>query len=293
MKNLFYLLFIISFFSCSNHQPETQNTQPELSLEQSSKTKKDPNEYYENGNIRVEKITKGNEEHWIFKQEDGGCWEEIFYRDGDIYRKIVYNSDCTKSAEYELKDGKRNGDWVSYNENGTFRETGKYLEGLPDGKMSYYDTANKIICIDYHLRKDSVPKNIFQSLGDLNSIKATLTNNKINFTEKEEIKVAGSDLYYFPILKWGKSELRFDRKVENNLVKCVSGKITFKEMDLLMNFKLDINIVDLMIKIGKSDYPYQTANIYLYALKYQRTFRFELENNKTKYFYFEGLDIAY
>ena len=48
-----------------------------------------------------------------------------------------------------------------------------------------------------------------------------------------------------------------------------------------------------MIKIGKSDYPYQTANIYLYALKYQRTFRFELENNKTKYFYFEGLDIAY
>lgn len=269
---------------CSSPEEKTSTEKP----------KSNPNEYYENGNIRIEKKRLENGDSlWIFKQEDGGCWEEDFYRDGEIYKKIVYNTDCSKSAEYELKVGKRHGEWINYYANDQIWVSGNYRNGIPDGEMRFFDTTGKLVQIDYHFQKDSIPKKIFKSLDELNTIKANLTENNIRFIEDENIEVAGKTNYHFPILKWKDSELHFDALEQNDYVECISGKLTIDEMHLLTDITIEMKTFDLMLKLGKADYRFKNANIYLYDLKHQMTYRYEFENKKMTTFYFEQTTTLY
>lgn len=284
---LFIVTSLVFFYGCSSPQPETPNSKPE--------TKSSSNEYYENGNIRIEKKRLENGDSlWIFKQEDGGCWEEDFYRDGEIYKKIVYNSDCTKSAEYELKDGKRHGYWKSYNENGEKREFGEYENGLLK-EMIYKNEDGVTIQVDFGHLKDTFEFELYYKKMDYYALKSELKNSQIIFKETEDIKVAGNDDYHFPTLSWDNNELNFDRIEQNDTVKCLSGKITDNRMPIFKNnksiqFGQDLITVCLKLKVGA---PHETNNVYIYDLKEKMTYRFEFENKKLVAIYFERMNFAY
>jgi antitoxin component YwqK of YwqJK toxin-antitoxin module len=209
---------------CSSPQPETPNSK--------SETKKDSNDYYENGNIRIErKRLENGDSLWIFKQEDGGCWEENFYRDGEIYKKIVYNSDCTKSAEYELKNGKRHGEWKSYHENGKLREYGIYQEGIPKGIFEYYDEKGLINSKENNFIIDFKINSFFSFENNLKIFKSKLKSLE-GYYEDENIEVAGNKKYHFPEIYWKNSVLYFDLSDSEGPTKCVAGKIKDDDIPL-------------------------------------------------------------
>jgi hypothetical protein len=169
---------LVFIFGCSSPQPESgqitfNQKMVRLMLDIAS------DDYYENGNIRIEKIINGNEEKWIFRQEDGGCWEEDFYRDGEIYKKIAYNSDCTKSAEYELKNSNRSGSWISYHENGKIREKGEYKEGIPIGFFEYFDENEKRIALEHNIWIDSIEMPLFSFPNQLIEFEKLLKSRNI------------------------------------------------------------------------------------------------------------------
>ncbi len=281
------LLILISVYGCSSTQTETSNSKTE--------TKKVKNDYYENGNIRIEKKRLENGDSlWIFKQEDGGCWEEDFYREGEIYKKIVFNSDCTKSAEYELKDGKRHGEWKSYHENGEIREIGIYKNGLTEA-MNYKNEKGEVIGVDFGFQIDSFDLELFFQDKDINLIKAELKKKNIRFTETENIEVAGDDEFHFPILSWDENELNFDMIGRNDTVKCLSGKITDNSMPVFTQNKaiqMGTDLITVCKALGVSA-PHETTNIFIHDLKEKMTYRFEFENKKLKAVYFEGTNLMY
>lgn len=222
MKHLIYSFILVSLFSCNALQPETNNS--------ISDTKKnDNNDYYKNGNIRIEKKRLENGDSlWIFKQEDGGCWEENFYREGEIYKKIVYNSDCTKSAEYELKDGKRNGEWKNYHENGKLREEGNYEMGLENGVFNYYDENEKLTRTEHYFIRDSFLVDFWSpsiQKNDYPQFIEHLNSQAEKFIVTEEIKVGGNKEYHFPVLKVGNSTLYFEHLENNDQVRCIRGEL--------------------------------------------------------------------
>lgn len=282
LKLIFFVYLVIAY-GCSSTQPKTENKKPETSSK---------NDYYENGNIRIErKRLENGDSLWIFKQEDGGCWEEDFYRDGEIYKKIVYNSDCTKSAEYELKDGKRHGEWRSYHENGEKREFGNYNEGLPE-MIIYHDENGKMIRLDKYIQKDSMPYPLFQTENDFNSIKSLLSKIGINYTIDEDIKVAGDTDYHFPELRWEENELQFDMIEGNEIIRCRSGKITESKLILFNGIKMGMDLISTCHHFGISA-VHETTNLFIFDLKAKMTYQFEFENKKLIAIYFEGTNVAY
>jgi hypothetical protein len=231
---------------------------------------------------------------WIFKQEDGGCWEDDYYRDGEIYKKIVYNSDCTKSAEYELKDGKRNGEWKSYHENGEIREIGIYKTGLVES-MNYKNEKGEVIGVDFGFQTDSFPLQFFFHNKDINLIKAELKKKNIQFRETENIEVAGNNDYHFPILSWNENELNFDMIENNDTVKCLSGKITDNSMPVFTQNKLihlGTDLITICQELGITA-PHESTNIFIHNLKEKMTYRFEFADKKLKAVYFEGTNWVY
>lgn len=282
-KNCFLFVFLF-IFGCSSPESESPNPKTE--------TKSSNNDYYENGNIRIErKRLENGDSLWIFKQEDGGCWEEDFYRDGEIYKKIVFNSDCTKSAEYELKDGKRHGKWKSYFENGEVKEYGKYKEGLPE-KMIYHDETGKMMHPHIYQRKDSLSFPLFQVENNFTSIKNMLSKNGIRFTIDEDIKVAGDNEYHFPELRWEGNELQFDMKEGNKIIRCRSGKITEPKLTFFNGITIGMDLVKTCYNLGTA-YSRETTNVFIFDLKEKMTYRFEFENKKLIAIYFEGTTEAY
>ncbi len=285
MNNLiFTILGGVFLFGCSSPQLETPNSKPvTLSSDSVSKgeTKSYPNEYYENGNIRIEKIINGNEEHWIFKQEDGGCWEEKFFRDGDEYKRIVYNSNCIKSAEYELKDGHRNGSWQSYHENGKLMEKGIYKNGIPNGVFEYYNEKGELDSKEDNFIVDFNMNSFFSFENDLEVFKSKLKSLE-GYREDENIEVAGNKKYHFPEIYWKNSVLYFDLLDGEDPVKCVAGKIKDDDIPLFGGVIIpgksrffEIKFLGLMPKS-------QIDNIQLFDLKENLHYSFKIEGEIIK-----------
>lgn len=279
MKALIYLVTFGSIlWSCSSPKPES----PTSNLKSSNSS--DPNEYYENGNIRIEKIIDGNKEHWIFRQEDGGCWEEKFFENGEEYKRIVYNSNCVKSAEYELKNGNRHGEWISYNENGTIREKGKYEDGIPEGTFEYYDEKGTLERVENNFRVDSAWTSFWGFENHLNNFIEYLNNQKIAYKQEENIEVAGNKKYHFPILHVGLSSLYFDLEG-----KCTSGELndcTFIILDKICPNDADVGL--LVISGAKVENGMTHVNVY--NLKEETLYQFFLENDQLKSVRFEGIN---
>lgn len=227
MKNICFLILLITICGCYATDTKTTN--------EITETKSSNNDYYENGNIRIErKRLENGDSLWTFKQEDGGCWEENFYRKGEIYKKIVYNSDCTKSAEFELKDGKRHGEWKSYHENGKLREEGNYEDGLENGIFKYYDLNGEILKTEHNFILDSLNIPCFNFENNYKNFIEYLDKNNRHYEIKEDIKVAGDKKYHFPIIESGLSILYFENKEGNSITKCSKGELhdcTFKIFD--------------------------------------------------------------
>lgn len=280
------LLIVIIFFllGCSSNQKSTKSeTDP-----------KNNNDYYDNGNIRIEKKRLENGDSlWIFKQEDGGCWEENFYHDGEIYKKIVYNSDCTKSAEYELKDGKRHGKWKSYHENGKLREEGNYEMGLEKGIFKYYDETENIIRTEHCFIRDSFIVDFWSPNVQNNDYKEFiehLKNQKIKYTLNEEKKVAGNSDYHFPNIRTEKSILYFDHLENNEQVKCVRGELNDCSFNILEKICPSNGDGGLLVLTG-IDWQKDMDFITIHNLKDQTTYYFELEKRYLKKVHFEPIDI--
>lgn len=277
---LFLLLLIIT--SCAT-QPDPDSNQDQNS---NPETKSSNNDYYENGNIRIERKRLGNGDSlWIFKQEDGGCWEENYYRDGEIYRKIVYNSDCTKSADYEIKNGNRNGKWENYFNNGKIFEKGIYFSGYPEGEFQYFDSAGSLTHTDWHFHKDTV-KLIWMKMYNYNQLKEKLKKWKIVYTEDENIEVAGNKEYHFPILKWNNNEINFDSPDAGNGNKCESALISDGRIPLFNDkIKIGTNLEDLA-SFFQIRVPPQTNNVILYDFKNNLIYKFKFKDQKLTEFFF-------
>jgi hypothetical protein len=274
------LIYLIPNFllSCSNSITETVDPNP--------KTKSN-NDYYENGNIRIErKRLENGDSLWIFKQEDGGCWEENYYRNGEVYKKAVYNSDCTKSAEYELKNGNRNGKWISYHENGKIREQGIYRNGIPDGTFMYYDSIGKIVFIEENFILDSISQAVFSFENDLKNFQK-LKQKVSNFKEEDNVEVAGDEDYLFPEISFNQTFLQFDLKEENKIIACIASKIEDDFLTLFGKLKVGRNKkeIETFFKL-----PETTADcITVYDLKNSRYFKFKITNSIIKSMEFQGI----
>jgi antitoxin component YwqK of YwqJK toxin-antitoxin module len=77
------------------------------------------------------------------------CWstplDELVERDGLFYTKfsdVPFTGEVTGKSQGNLKNGKKDGDWVSYHDNGQLDEKGNYKNGKKDGDwVSYFDNG--------------------------------------------------------------------------------------------------------------------------------------------------------
>jgi hypothetical protein len=281
-----YLIFLFTLLlcmRCSSPQPETPNSKPE--------TTSSNNEYYENGNIRIEKKRLENGDSlWIFKQEDGGCWEENFYRDGEIYKKIVYNSDCTKSAEYELKNGKRHGYWKSYHENGKLREEGNYEKGIENGIFKYYSQQSELLKTEYNFILDSLNIPCFNFENNYKNFIEYLDKNNRHYEIKEDIKVAGNNEYHFPIIESGLSSLYFEHKEGKSIIKCFKGELHDCEFVIFDKICPD-NADGGLLSITGIEWKKEMEYIRIFDLSEKRMYYFYLSKDQLTSVRFEPIEV--
>ena len=62
-------------------------------------------------------------------------FEDLVYREGLFYKKfteVPFTGKVTGKGQGKLKDGKKDGPWVSYNKDGTVveKQTGTYKDGV-------------------------------------------------------------------------------------------------------------------------------------------------------------------
>lgn len=78
--------------------------------------------------------------------------------------KIFYYPDGTKSSEGLLLDGKPEGIWKSYHENGVLKSIGKRTQHQPDSTWMFYDKeGNTTLIINYQLGKKHGERITFES----------------------------------------------------------------------------------------------------------------------------------
>ena len=67
--------------------------------------------------------------------------EDLVEREGVYYEKftdVPYTGEVTGSEQGSFKNGKRDGAWVTYHENGQLQSKGNYKNGKWDGAWVYY-----------------------------------------------------------------------------------------------------------------------------------------------------------
>lgn len=186
-----------------------------------SKDSNDPNDYYENGQVRIEKLIHGDSAVWKFYYEDGRCWEHNYYYKDEKYKVVTFLDTCIPNIVYTLKNGKRDGKWIVYYRNGKIYQEGYYQEGFTTGMFNSYDSIGKLESMSLHLQSDWV-KNQFPLNFSLAAIKKKIAH--LPYKIENQIEVAGDQEYYFPYIQIGDSEIHFDEKEENEeLVLCREG----------------------------------------------------------------------
>jgi len=79
------------------------------------------------------------------KYASGKLEATMEFKDGKLNGKyIIYENNGRKSTETIYKDGKENGYYYLYNSNGTYRTKGAYSMGKPVGEWEYYDKDGKL-----------------------------------------------------------------------------------------------------------------------------------------------------
>ena len=97
------------------------------------------------------KVSEGRDRLYYLNGRQDGKWIS-FYKNGNINWKdgklngkyVIYENNGRKSTETIYKDGKENGYYFLYNPNGTYRTKGAYSMGKPIGEWEYYDKNGKL-----------------------------------------------------------------------------------------------------------------------------------------------------
>ena len=89
-------------------------------------------EFYENGNKKLESEFKNNKENgtWTVYFENGKVSTTFVYTDGLLNGAVVINDDKgRKIVEGNYKNGKEDGKWVFYDESGKVKKQENYSVG--------------------------------------------------------------------------------------------------------------------------------------------------------------------
>ena len=71
----------------------------------------------------------------------GVDWDDLVERDGIYYEKFSdtpYTGKVNGEEKGKLKEGKKNGRWIAYHDNGKKKLKGVYKNGEPEGKWVHY-----------------------------------------------------------------------------------------------------------------------------------------------------------
>ena len=78
---------------------------------------------------------------------------DLVERDDLYYEKFTgapYTGEVTGKEQGSIENGKREGAWISYRENGQLRYEGKYKNGMKDGAWFSYYKGNKSAFVQNH-----------------------------------------------------------------------------------------------------------------------------------------------
>jgi uncharacterized protein len=101
--------------------------------------------YYDNGNLWMEEFYDGGLENGMMTEysDSGTVIAKGNYVDGLEDSSWVYQMGDTK-VQGSYKEGKREGTWKYYYDNGNLNFSGKYIDDNADGKHSYYWDNGKL-----------------------------------------------------------------------------------------------------------------------------------------------------
>ncbi|HBS88355.1 MAG: hypothetical protein A2W91_17440 [Bacteroidetes bacterium GWF2_38_335] len=273
-KNLFWIVFLLILASCS-----TSDEKPSI--------KESGDEFYENGQIKIQKLKTGDKDKWIFFSEDGKVVEEKYFQNGDLIAVNGYYPSGKKRVECGKKSGYRNGIWRLWYENGKIWENGLYVKGFPVGLFSYYDSTG--VCLNSHLyvENSGFASIAFPAEMNLFALKDYLAD-RTDFQEMDNVEVAGEE-YLFPELHWGESLLYFDeRNAPDSLIGCMGGKIYDDAFVFAEKIKVGMKKSALLDFFQLKD----TIKYNTLTIKDTTTmsfFEFQIENDKVKGIVFGGL----
>jgi antitoxin component YwqK of YwqJK toxin-antitoxin module len=104
----------------------------------------------------VESYADGSAKAVRFYKEDG--------RNRTLIKEILYYPNHQKYMEGEYKDGKREGKWTSWNQNGNKWSEGNFKNGLDDGlRVIYHENGKKFIEGYY---KDGIKTGVWRFYDD-------------------------------------------------------------------------------------------------------------------------------
>ena len=113
----------------------------------------------------------------------GETMDDLVVRDGIHYKKfsdVPFTGKVTGNTQGSFKDGKEDGPWVGYHDNGRVREKGTYKDGKPDGPyVSYNDNGQLLLKGTFKDGKAEGPWVYYHDNGQLWS-KGTYKDGKID-----------------------------------------------------------------------------------------------------------------
>ena len=71
----------------------------------------------------------------------GETMDDLVERDGLFYKEftdVPFTGNLTGKSQGKIKNGKKDGPWVSYHDNGQLQEKGSYKDGKREGPWVYY-----------------------------------------------------------------------------------------------------------------------------------------------------------
>ena len=138
-------------------------------------------------------------------------YKDLVERDGIYYKKfsnVPFTGKVTGKGQGFVKNGKREGSWVVYHENGQLKRKGNYKNGKEEGSVvEYYKSGQLFLKFYYKNDRPEGPSFVYHYNGML-SQKANYKNGK-------------AEGFWFNYYKNGKLESKVNYK--NSIVKSTVG----------------------------------------------------------------------
>ena len=107
--------------------------------------------------------------------------DDLVEREGIYYKKftdVPFSGKVTGGGQGEIKNGKREGPWVSYFENGQLWDKGDYKNGKEEGPwVAYYDNGQLYLKGEYKNGKKEGPWESYNDDGQSDEFTGTYKND--------------------------------------------------------------------------------------------------------------------